>query len=118
MLKATVSSPTLFLLEDADCPALRNHAVARCAAAWYNVYRAAMYRSKNEHAAERDAGKAFRQAMPPLCGYENICDFVACAGYGMLVGAIKEENGNKFLYAAQIALGALAKAKPQTRSVA
>jgi hypothetical protein len=107
-----------FVLEDADCPALRNHAVARCAAVWDKAYRAILAKSKNEYAAERDAGKAFRQAMPPLCGYENICDFIACAGYGMLVGAIKEENGNKFLYAAQVALGAFAKSKNQTRSAA
>jgi len=25
--------------------------------------------------AERCAGKAFRLAMPPLSGYQNICDF-------------------------------------------
>ena len=116
MLEASESSPAPFALGDADSPALRNHAVARCAAAWDKVYRATMAKSKNEYAAGRDAGKPFRQAMPPLCGHENISDFIACAGYGMLIGAIKEENGNKFLYAAQVALGAFAKSKTQTRS--
>jgi hypothetical protein len=118
MPEAAESSSTPFSLGDADNPALRNHAVARCAAAWDKVYRASMAKAKNEYAADRDAGKAFRQAMPPLCGYENICDFIACAGYGMLIGSIKEENGNKFLYAAQVALGAFARSKTQTRTAA
>jgi hypothetical protein len=42
--------------------------------------------------------------MPPLSGYRNICDFIACAAYGTLLGAIKDENGSEFLYAAQVAL--------------
>jgi hypothetical protein len=115
MLKAIETSPTPLVLDAADCPALRNHAVARCAGVWDKAYRTAMTKSRTEYLAEIAAAKAFRQAMPLLCGYDNICDFIACAGYGMLVGAIKEENGNKFLYAAQVALGALAKAKPETR---
>jgi hypothetical protein len=45
--------------------------------------------------------------MPPLSGYRNICDFIACAAYGMLLGAIKDENGTKLLYAAQVALATL-----------
>jgi hypothetical protein len=116
MLKAIEPSSTPLGLEDADCPALRNNAVARCAAAWGKTYRAIMAKSKSEHFAEVAAGKAFRQTMPPLCGYDDICDFIACAGYGMLIGAIKEENANKCLYAAQVALAAFAKSKSETRS--
>ncbi|HEY1904212.1 MAG TPA: hypothetical protein VGG56_17410 [Terracidiphilus sp.] len=105
-------------LQDADSPSLRNHAVARCAAAWDKAYRATSAKSKYRYDAEAAATKAYRQAMPPLTGYDDICDFIACAAYGMLVGAIKEENSSKFLYAAQVALGALEKSKPQTRSAA
>jgi hypothetical protein len=116
MPEAADSSSTSFSLGDPNAPALANHAVARCAAAWDKVYRASMAKARNEYAAGRDAGKAFRQAMPPLCGYENICDFIACAGYGMLIGSIKEETGNRFLYAAQVALGAFSRSKTQSRS--
>jgi hypothetical protein len=67
--------------------------------------------------AERCAGKAFRLAMPPLSGYRNICDFIACAGYGMLMGAIKSESGTKLLYAAQVALAPVPReSKTQTRT--
>jgi hypothetical protein len=46
---------------------------------------------------------AFREAMPPLTGRRNIRDFVACVGYGMLIGAIHLNEGTKLLYAAQVA---------------
>jgi hypothetical protein len=117
MLKAIESSAPLGL-QDADSPSLRNHAVARCAAAWDKAYRTTMAKSKSEYAAQNVATKAYREAMPPLSGYDDICDFIACAGYGMLIGAIREENSSKFLYAAQVALGALEKSKAQTRSIA
>jgi hypothetical protein len=45
--------------------------------------------------------------MPDLTGYENIRDFIACAAHGMLTGAIDPIEGPKFLYAAQVAVGAL-----------
>ena len=55
--------------------------------------------------------------MPPLSGYQNICDFIACAGYGILLGAIKDENGTKLLYAAQVALATVPReSKTQTRT--
>jgi hypothetical protein len=38
---------------------------------------------------------------------ENIRDFVACVAYAMLFGAIEPANGSKFLYAAQVAYGAI-----------
>jgi len=104
-------------LDEANSPALRNHAVAQCAAAWQRVYQAVLAKSKSDYAAEREAGKAFRHAMPLLCGYENICDFIACAGYGVLIGAIQEAAGSKLLYAAQVALSTInQKSKSQTRS--
>jgi len=67
--------------------------------------------------AERCAGKAFRLAMPPLSGYRNICDFIACAGYGMIMGAIKNESGTKLLYSARVALATEPReSKTQTRT--
>jgi hypothetical protein len=111
-----IQPSTNLLSEDFYHPALKNAAVALCACAWEKVYQAALERNKTEHSAECGAGKAFRQAMPPLCGYENICDFIACASYGMLTGAIDEKDGTKFLYAAQVALATVPrKSKTQAR---
>ena len=109
--------PTPMPLElDVDSPALRNYAVARCAAAGDTAYRKKLATSKNKFAAADSAAKAFRQAMPPLRGYDNICDLIACASYGMLTKAIDADTGTKLLYAAQIAMATISqKAKTQTR---
>ena len=81
---------------------LENPAVALCNEVCQKIHAATLKQTRNT--AERCAGKAFRLAMPPLSGYRNICDFIACAAYGTLLGAIKDENGSEFLYAAQVAL--------------
>jgi hypothetical protein len=90
--------------EAAFYPSLQNPAVALCTEVWQKIHDATLKQTKSPYTAERCAGKAYRMAMPPLSGYQNICDFIACAGYGMLIGAIKEETGTKLLYAAQVAL--------------
>jgi hypothetical protein len=57
--------------------------------------------------------------MPDLSGYENIRDFIACTAHGMLNGAIDPIAGPKFLYAAQVAIGALSRQpKEQKQSAA
>ena len=104
-------------LEAAFHPSLKIPAVALCNEAWVKIHAATRERSKNLYTAERCAAVAFRLAMPPLSGYQNICDFIACAGYGMLLGAIKERNAGKLLYAAQVALATVSKeSKTQTRT--
>jgi hypothetical protein len=103
--------------EAAFYPSLKNPAVALCTEVWQKAHAATLAQTKNLYTAERCAGKAFRLAMPPLSGYQNICDFIACAGYGMLIGAIKVENGSKLLYAAQVALATVPReSKTQTRT--
>jgi hypothetical protein len=104
-------------LEGDFYPSLANPAVALCVEAWQAIHKVTWEQTRNPYTAERCAGKAYRLAMPPLTGYQNICDFIACAGYGMLLGAFKADAGGKFLYAAQVALGAITQqAKTQTRT--
>jgi hypothetical protein len=104
-------------LEASFYPSLKNPAVALCTEIWQKIHAATLNQTKNVYTAERCAGKAVRLAMPPLSGYQNICDFIACAGYVMLIGAIKEKNGSKLLYAAQVALATVPREfKTQTRT--
>jgi hypothetical protein len=102
---------------DAFTPALKNPAVALCNEVWVKIHGSTLERTKNLYTAERCAAIAFRLAMPPLSGHQNICDFIACAGYGILLGAIKEKNAGKLLYAAQVALATASKeSKTQPRN--
>lgn len=52
---------------------------------------------------------AYREAMPPLTGAENIRNFIACVGHGLLLHVITEKESAKLLYAAQTASIAEAK---------
>jgi hypothetical protein len=87
-------------------PACENAAVAHCCDAWKYVYQAST-REEDGDTARQVADEAYRIAMPPLSGYQNICDFLACAAHGILIGAIEEKSGTKLLYAAQIALSTI-----------
>ena len=59
--------------------------------------------------ALKRAADAYREAMPPLTGAENIRNFIACVGHGLLLHVITEKESTKLLYAAQTASIAEAK---------
>lgn len=87
-------------------------AIKRCCDAWQRAFNKFLKEKNvsgdaaNVFAAHR-AAPAYCQAMPPLAGYENICDFIACAAHGILLDAIPEKRANQLLYAAQVALATL-----------
>jgi hypothetical protein len=89
------------LAPEFDCPAIR-----RCCQAWYSAFRAAQVANTNPVSVRMRANEAYRYAMPPLTSTENVRDFVACVVHGMMVGAIVDERGTRWLYAAQVAASA------------
>ena len=91
----------------APSPAFANSAVARCMDAWTRAYNKEKAKGSIDYAASRKAEKAYHDLMPPLAGYENIRDFIACVANAMLIGAISDDQGTKLLYAAQVALSTL-----------
>jgi hypothetical protein len=80
-----------------------NPAIARCRAAGQRAYQAGLADGKSKFYASQDGAEAYRHAMPPLSGQENISDFIACVAHGMLIKAIDESSVTKLLYAAQVA---------------
>jgi len=103
-------------------PALANSAVANCCRAFEASWDESLAEEEemdedeefDEYRAAKDAAIAFRSAMPPLSGKDNIRDFIACVAHGMLIGAIDEDKGTKLLYAAQIALTGVRKSASQS----
>ena len=86
-------------------------AVRRCRAAWLRTYSHYMKNSRGDDVdkifAAKDAARAYCFAMPLLAGADGIRDYIACAAYGITIGAIPAERGGQLLYAAQVALNAL-----------
>jgi hypothetical protein len=81
--------------------------VARCVDAYNRTFKTERVTPREEIAAIRCAQKAFRAALPPLVGQENIRDFIACVAQAILLGAIETNDASKLLYAAQVALAAV-----------
>ncbi len=81
-------------------------AVALCIKCWVSGHAKALIEGSSPTAAKLEGDKAYRLAMPPLLGSENISDFIACAAFGTLVGAITSDESAQLLYAAQAAVTA------------
>jgi hypothetical protein len=102
MIKA-IRLATVAHLEDKDSPALINSAVAHCVSVWASARLESMEDGKSEFSADNDAALAYCAAMPPLCGQHNISDFIACVGYSMSIGILREDKATRLLNAARIA---------------
>ena len=113
MLKALQPAPSQTApapspsVEDLYCPSLKNPAVALCVDAWQKIHTATLQQTRNVYTAERCAGKIYRMAMPPLSGYQNICDFIACVAHALVIDAIGAKDSERLLAAAKIAVVAL-----------
>lgn len=63
--------------------------------------------------ARQQARLAFRDAMPPLSGYDNICGFIACVTYALLHEIFYDADCANLFAAAKVALAAL-RVQPRT----
>jgi hypothetical protein len=89
----------------ADGPSAANPSIAGCLKAYSEALQIAVNQGADNRDACKAAEKAYRETMPPLCGQNNIRDFIACVSHAMLIYAIDTSEGTKLLYAAQIAYG-------------
>ena len=84
----------------------KNPAVTRCLSAWNYAFRKEIAEDTNDHDARQAANDAFLRAMPPLCGLENICDFIACVNFAYRIELISRNDSTHYLAQARVALAA------------
>ena len=106
MSESTLPAPAAEIPAPTGTPSA-NPAIARCRQAYETARRNELKNGRKDYEAKDAGGEAYRRAMPPLSGYENIRDFIACVAHGMLIGAIGYIDGAQYLYAAQVATSAL-----------
>ena len=85
-------------------------AINRCLRAWdyaYDKEAADLGEDDDDSDARQCASEAYLRATPPLSGYENICDFIACINHASLIGIIPEGRAQHFLANARIALSTI-----------
>jgi hypothetical protein len=99
----TIQAPPVPREAPPPSPAAQNPAVAFCCEVHKRALKAASDNGRSQIGAVLDAGRAYRNALPPLSGHENIRDFIACIAHGMLMGAIEGPDATRLLYAAQVA---------------
>lgn len=97
-------------MNDPQTTSETNPAIVRCCEALARGYQDALAcpeqneTDKERETRARDAAiEGFRKAMPPLCGPENIRNFIACVAYGMLFAVFTDAEAKHLLYAAQVA---------------
>ncbi len=93
---------------NSDSP--QNEAVDRCNRAWQRAYNkevADIDEDDDTYPAKKAGNAAYRRAMPPLSGYQNICDFIACVANALVIDAIAACDAKRLLAAAKIAITAI-----------
>jgi|ERR1039458_2627323 hypothetical protein len=90
-------------------------AIASCMRSWNYAYKKlAEDDDSTEYECEKAGNKAYLNAVPPLSGLQNICDFIACINYASMKGVVTHNEATHYLANARIALAALSlKPKPQ-----
>jgi hypothetical protein len=88
------------------CPHMapaRNDAIRICFETYNLALDVAKKKNLFENRAYQLAREVYLRSMPPLCGRENIQDFIACVAYAMMMKIIEPEESTRLLYAAQVA---------------
>jgi hypothetical protein len=94
----------------------RNPAVVRCAVAYARAYKEGKAQGKNDSVSRMDGSAAYRDTFPPLCGHQNITDFIACVAHAMLMGVLRDDQAARLLYAAQVASNATRVPSPKKQA--
>ena len=83
-------------------------AIAICMRSWnYAHNKRAEDEDSTAWECEKAGNKAFLNAVPPLSGHRNICDFIACINYASMAGIVIHKDAAHYLANARIALAAL-----------
>ncbi len=94
-----------------------NPAVQRCRKAWEDAYDEKMLtlgENADDDAAQNAGNRAYLCTLPPLSGYENIRDFIACVMHALVLNVVDPEAVEDYLAGAKVALSAL-RQEPQPK---
>ena len=94
---------------EADDPgrSSENAAVARCIRAWHRAQKKESANGTSDYKSQCAGNIAYLRAAPPLSGYQNVRDFIACVTFAALTEVIRQKDAAHLLAAAKIALAAL-----------
>jgi hypothetical protein len=88
---------------------VENATIIRCMKAWNYAYRKEAENlddDESDYPAQKAANEAYLRATPPLNGYENICDFIACINFASMTDIVTHSEAEHYLANARTALAA------------
>src|SRR5580704_326186 len=77
--------------EEPHTPNDDNDAIVNCMQAWNYAYKkeaADLDDDESDYPAQKAGNEAYLRATPPLVGYENICQFIACINFAVMTDII------------------------------
>jgi hypothetical protein len=93
-----------------------NEVIVNCMHAWNYAYKkeaADLDDDESDYPAQKAGNEAYLRATPPLVGYENICQFIACINFAVMTDIITYSDAKHYRANAKLALTAvLRKPKP------
>jgi len=87
----------------------QTRAISKCLRAYDRAYKKALTlldEDQSDFEACRAGNEAYLRATPPLCGYENICDYIACISYASMTEVIRHKDAEHYINIARAALSA------------
>lgn len=90
--------------------------VERCMQALREAEKSAQKQGENYFGIKSAGRDAFKRAIPPLNGEENIRGFIACITQGIILDVLTQSEATRLLYAAQVAHTASRRAVQPARS--
>jgi len=92
--------------EEPNDRASEHPAVLRCIHAWNHAHDKAMAEGEDSHDAWLKGRTAYLRSMPPLAGFENVRDYIACVSFAQVAEVIFSFQAESLLATAKVALAA------------
>jgi len=92
--------------EEPNDRASEHPAVLRCINAWNHALDKATAEGEDDGDARLQARSAYLRSMPPLAGFENVRDYIACVSFAQVSEVIFSFQAESLLATAKVALAA------------
>ena len=93
--------------EEPNDRASEHPAVLRCINAWNHALGKAEAEGEDNCDARLRARSAYLRSMPPLAGFENVRDYIACVSFAQVAEVIGSFQAESLLATAKVALAAV-----------
>lgn len=105
---AELTAPAVSTATSDDGGTSGEKAIEACMRSWNYAYKKQCAAGNpNDYECKKAGNIAFLRNTPPLAGYKNICDFIACINFASMMVIVTHKEATHYLANAKIALSAI-----------